>query len=80
MWWFPAPMASFTGSLTLPAGDFHVSRPTVDTTASVLSTRRWPWSVQTVLSKEIGTLGPGKEDWPTRGDSVQRVHFCIPST
>lgn len=46
-WWFPAPMASFTGSLTLPAGDFHVSRPTVDAPASVLSTRRWPWSVQT---------------------------------
>ena len=47
MWWFPAPTTSFTGSLTLPAGDFHVSRPTVDAPASVLSTRRWPWSVQT---------------------------------
>lgn len=37
-------------------------------------------SADTVLSKEIGILGPGKEHWPSHGDSVQRVHFCIPST
>ena len=37
-------------------------------------------NADTVLSKEIGTLGPGKQDWPSPGDSVQHVHFCIPST
>ena len=26
-------------------------------------------SEDTVLNKEVGTLGPGKEDWPSRRDS-----------